>query len=340
MAIPTPQKTYQFNVNNAVLTGATPVNQQKTRLRALKNKLIGFGQAPWAMGYSCNGTVAGSAGDGVDHWAADSDVVWATAEGTAHSWVVLAQTGVGAGFQICIACVTSGNGDGLTVRMSPSAGFTGGTTTATPTAADQVTLALGTDVTVASGTYKGWNPLPANGVVDVMNVMQSTDGAVTRVLWYANSAAPALWCLELASSPVSGWPAPSVVGLVKSTGNNTADFPTYANLVALTTDSQRKHHALGASAMNLVWTTEGCGGQTIGQRQTVANDLDGNYPVTPMGYESETTANRGRHGLAIDTWAVSTTNGPGDTYPADASRQFVVHGNFLHPWNGVIAQVA
>jgi hypothetical protein len=53
-----------------------------------------------------------------------------------------------------------------------------------------------------------------------------------------------------------------------------------------------------------------------------------------LGMVSVTAAHRGRHGTFFDLWAGLDNLADGDTYPNDASNQFVQIGPLIYPWNG------
>ena len=88
----------------------------------------------WTVRQSCDGAVAGAAGDGVDRWTSTftpSKLVRA-ASGSAHSWMVLRNAA--AALECCIALNSATDGAGAVVFARVSAPFSGGSTTARPTA--------------------------------------------------------------------------------------------------------------------------------------------------------------------------------------------------------------
>src|SRR5260221_8977750 len=121
--LPTFAKTWQFNVNNRVLTselsGATGQNVHGQMIvLAIKNSLKGFANSPWTVQFSSNcgnngagsaasGT-AGTAGDLVDRWTigntasganSTNDLNFAAAW-SRHSWMVLRQTGILSNYEL------------------------------------------------------------------------------------------------------------------------------------------------------------------------------------------------------------------------------------------------
>ena len=140
-------------------------------IRTVKDALIAFASTPWTMRYSCNSVTAGAAGDGVDRITTNANLVWASA-GSAHSWIVLRQTGIATNFELLLSCENAhASGTTLMIVVSPAAGFTGGTTTARPTATDEVVLNAAAVAWAASAvTALRWH------------LQQSTDGQCTRII--------------------------------------------------------------------------------------------------------------------------------------------------------------
>ena len=97
----------------------------------------------WTVRYSCDGTTAGSAGDGVDRWTSTftpSKLVRAS-NGVAHSWMVLRNAA--SGLEACIDISGTVDGSGLLSFARVSNPFTSGSTTTRPT---------------ATGTLEEWAP--------------------------------------------------------------------------------------------------------------------------------------------------------------------------------------
>jgi hypothetical protein len=115
-------------------TGSSGGIANKKLLVAVKNQMISSGG--WVVVSSSDGVSSGS----IDYWVDDTDIVIAS-EGTAHSWIVLQNNNVKTGFQICINMnVSETYGRYGSVHMSPSIGFSGGSTANMPTASDIVWL--------------------------------------------------------------------------------------------------------------------------------------------------------------------------------------------------------
>lgn len=324
MALPSLAKTWQYSVNNTVAVGANALATNRAVLRAIKNALLAFGTLPWTVRYSCDSTTAGIAGDAVDRWTADTNLVWANA-GTAHSWIVLQQTGITSTFQVCLD-LTSASASGLvlTIVLSPSAGFTGGTTTARPTATDEVIVQ----------SNAGWGGQSAN-TQTVYHVMHSTDGQCNRVAICVGNTTSGFWILDKPANPVTGWSNPSLGGC--GGASSASEQGTYANFSKAAGSKGR-----GSATMNLYFSVEGYGTafEAVGVGIAVANDLSSEFAFFPIGLTSDTASNRGRHGSVFDLWFGPTNLSTGDTFPNDTSRTFAVFSDLVVPWNGTAVVTA
>lgn len=310
---------------------ATDLGNYRTMVRGIKNAMIGFASTPWTVLYSCDSAVAGSAGDAIDRWDSDSDLVWNNTAG-AKSWIILKQTGISSNFQICISLNTAGSGAaaeylGFELVVSPNAGFTGGTTSARPTATDETIVNTG-------GTQ--WLPTFSTGFQMIWNVVQSTDGSITRIWMDYNSFCSTLITIEKPADAVTGWTYPWVSIFKCATGGN-ANAPTYANLNDIATGAATSH---GGTSMTVFLTSEGSVSSMTGERQTGVNDISNEWPICPVGIESQTATRVGRHGRFVDLWWGSTAHQNAALYPDDGTRTFRHLGNLIIPWNGTPPQIA
>lgn len=315
MSLPSLAKTWQYSVNNAITSQGSAKLDNARALRLVKNALIGFASNPWTVRYSCNSTTAGTAGDAVDRWAADTDLVWVSTSG-ARSWIVLRQTGIASNFEVCIDLLTGSSsattgGFQMVLAVSPSAGFTGGSTTARPTATDESTL----------WNKSQWTTLTTD-LSTRYSVMQSSDGQCTRVWGSAGGSPTFSWIFDKPANTVTGWSNPSYS--FASSG-----APTIANLCGYN-GVMRSGTTNGSVAM-------GCetAGTVILPNDTtsgaVANEISGEWIMVPTGICCNTTGIKGRHGTLQDLWLGSGSIATGDTY---GTAQFVQIGGLILPWNG------
>lgn len=316
MPLPTLTKTWQFQVNQT-MTGAagSALDLNRTWVRGLKDTLMGFASSPWTMRYSCNSVTAGTAGDGVDRITTNANLVWANA-GVAHSWYVLRQTGIASNFELLVSCENSAaSGTSLIIAVSPSAGFTGGSTTARPTATDENVLAT------------AWGN-GSTGVTYRVHAQMSSDGQCTRVSTWNAGAQFNLLKLEKPYLPTTGWTNPSVVYANQSI--------TSHNMATLCATVGNMRARINGTDSAIVATVEGTNSGPVPSSTfgTLANEITNEWPIFPIGFGSVTVGSRGRHGTFQDLWFGSTNANSGDTYPNAPTNLFAQLGNLVWPWNG------
>ena len=305
-------KTWLPNVNQAFPTTGTQLTDARNLLWAIYQTLIGFGSNPMTVISSNN---FGSAGA----------LTWA-AGGTAHSWIVLKQPATNA--QVLIAC-SNANSYNLNVSVSPSVGFTGGTTTADPTASDSFALLINAawGVNTAAATYK-------------LHGLQASDGSISRILicQYTATTAGGVVCgyfaLEQPANPVSLWSNP--VAGVWLAANSAQQVLTVGNL-----RNTASLQARGVSTMALYCTGESAAGNYLDLVLYAPNDLSEEWPAGPIGLYSTTTSNRGRHGALYDIWwangVFAATGGVG--FNNANQWGYAAFGCLVMPWpSGVVAQ--
>lgn len=327
MAFPATAKSWQFQVNQTVTLQTSAENQAKQCALQLKNLMKSFSSNPWSVYYSCTATgsgTAGSAGDGVDRWSTISDLL--SANGSKHSWMVMKQAAIGgaSGFQVCFDHTgASGLAVSQSIIVSFGAGFTGGTTTARPTA---------TDETVIISNAQWYSGLQAQHII---HAMMSTDGQVTRIcMWTGGTNLCTYWEFGKVQNPVTNWSNPSY-------GEALAATSGYANAVATLQGTTLRCIGGGGTPLfsaGLTYETFNGSGTGLVRAQNIGtspNTFDGQWPVLPMGVAASAASNAGRLGNIYDLWWRPTGLVDGDTFPNnDTTRQFVVMGGLIFPWVG------
>lgn len=316
MAILPVPKTWQFNVNQRLLSRATKLEYNQRQLLTIKNSMIGFALSPWTVRGSSNSVAAGF--DGVDRWAANTNLVWAGAA-SARSWITLRQPGLGPS-ELTIDCVSAGSGD-ETVRFiwSPGGVFAGGTTTARPTAADEIDA--GTDVGYGSTPF-------SNAAPNALHVAQSTDGQCTRIFSYRQGAANFMMCLEKIANPVTNFTLPYVVLRPATNGINTAGLNSVDCVFGRAPVGRfvGRLSAFGTRNRQLI--------QQLSYQESAEC-----WPFSACGLWVTTTVGaRGRHGIFQDLWLAPSgdffpTKQDGDSYPGDTNL-FAQVGAIIMPWGG------
>jgi hypothetical protein len=287
----------------------------------IKNTLLGFA-TPLVMDYSCNGVTAGTKGDGVDRIATTANIVRA-AGASAHTWWVLKFPGIHANAEVLFDFnAAPGNGNLCTMSVSTSVGFTGGTTTAAPTASDsQIISANGNNFTaVASDIAIRWS------------VELSTDLQSMRVALAAIGNVMGIWMLDVPANPVTGWLNPwfSMV----HNGPPTVGAGT-GGITSMTTYIRSRVNGVNTS---ITFMCEGPSGNLLPADTNfgnIVNDVSGEWYLAPIGIAGYGTVGaRGRHGSVVDAWFGSNSITTGDSYPSTGTTgQFAQFGNLVIPWN-------
>lgn len=336
MSLPVLTKTWQFAVNQAVVAQPTLLATGQKLMRLLKTSLIGFALSPWTVVSSSDAVTAGAG----DKWLADTNLTWANS-GTAHSWIVLRQTGIATNYEICIDLNSASSVPQLaSIIVSPSAGFTGGSTTNRPTATDEMVL-LTTAVWGTSSINQNYQ----------LHVMQSTDGQCTRAMICTSGISSTLFLLfdRPNNTPTSGWTNPSISIVYGS--NGTSNVITFTNLSSASGTTNPIKVRIGSNNFTVALTGEGWNAVLSGiLSQTTpfqnTSDVDSNWIMLPVGIAGYNTGSRGRLGTLYDLWWGSGGVNPADTYPNDASQQFAQFGSttnigsLIFPWNGTTPLLA
>lgn len=308
MALPSLERTWQYQVNQQVGSGGTLILDAQAQMYRLKQLLTGFASNPWTVVRSGNSTTTGTS----DLWTGTTALVWNSA-GSAHSWIVLQQTGVTGGpLQICIDLnQTSSNSNNCTVVASV-AGFTGGTTTARPTATDE-------QVVINGGQWT-WSSSGSS----VFHAFMSNDGASTRVVLVVGGIVRTVFFFD--------------------TLMDTAITTRYACAV-VRGDPPAHSHVYGTAAFSSKFNTTNCTafvgseaystGLVCTANSGAVSNITGQYPITPISLHTETAGARGRLGRLADVWFGSSGVPSGSTYPITPDdKEFIQLGCFVFPWNG------
>jgi hypothetical protein len=317
MGLPTLAKTWSFNVNNQLPATGSQAGDCKQLMLEIKNLLVGGG---WTVVGSSNAVTAGL--DAVDRWASVDDVVWNSVAG-ARSWIVLKNASIAPNYQICIECIQSTGGQNANpfhghAYVSEDDGFSVGSITARPTAADEYAL-IGNGRWIAAGTFGAC----------VVHYIRSTDGRIHRIFVIINNTANLALSFGSEASSNSVWVNPLVAYWYAGAGG-VVETATIASFHGAAMTRGRIDTVNFLAYM----TMEGYAGGSVAGNQTYPDDHSLEWPILPIGLYSATALSRGRKGAMVDLWFGSTAINTGDTYPDDATKQFAQFGDFIIPWNG------
>jgi len=308
---PVIERSWQWVRNDAVLAQGSATATAKALFLRVVLRLTGVAGLPFTSIGSSDSVTAGL--DAVNRLSDPTKIVFATSG--AHSWLVLGQAATG--MQLCWDWNTSSaNQATLVVSL---AGFTGGSTTARPTASDERVLINAAEWTCASD------------VQQVLQVLHSVDGMQTMLLICQGGDAKTMVVLGKAVEPVSGWTTPY---FAFAAGNSSAGSGNHA------TEWQRLYQSPGLKswgplgAMDFLVSSHSDRVAANASRPScvdadVVDPLTGKYPAQPMALVSMTSGMRGRHGRLPDLWFVAPSLANG-LFPG--RPDIAKFGDYLIPW--------
>lgn len=236
MPAPTIQNTWKFNVSQSI-SGANSSAFRQSLLLALVNSLLGQGSwtddegspssvsTPWEHVSSCDSVATSSS---TNLWDSASDLVWA-AEGVAHSWIVLRSPdffGDSDPLYMLLVCGPASTINSTLAVVFSRVGFTGGSTTARPTATDEhVARPVGGTVTTAG--WQGDDNNTAASVACRLHVLMMDNGRGFKIYMTRAGVCIASWGLFRCEDD-AGWTEPYLFRLAS------ADFGTGAEVEVLT----------------------------------------------------------------------------------------------------------
>ncbi len=336
MSIPSFTKTWQTLVNQNPGFTSTYKELAQRVLWGIKERLIGVSSGPWTVVGSSDAVSANLSG--TDLWVDYADLVWDTGD---HSWIVLKQTGITSNFQLCIS-LDQADENTIIMVYSPTAGFTGGTISARPTATDEYVFANG--VKWLGSTSASFRSLP-------FHIFQSSDGECTRVVVCCANRVVSLWMFEKPRSPPAGWTDPHLVvfSADPSGGNPPPNAARHLNL----RDQNSAGNANGFTVLpngptntQVYLSSEGSleggsdPGGAMGKFNTEVNSISEEWEFYPIGIMSITAPNRGRLGEVVDMWYCSEGffgedfNRNGVLFTDTEDRIVATFDSIVLPWNG------
>jgi hypothetical protein len=202
------------------------------------------------------------------------------------------------------------------------------------------------------------------GIGDVQNTGSELVGGSTSLdrLWSCGRASDgsAFWYLVVRSNALSDFgfmqtvvsavvaPAtfsPPVIGFdAQSTTNSSLSNGIFSTEIAGQGASARANNGVGGGDVhvnNTQFSIEGFSTvDSVVTRYTYQPELQGGgFLMSTWGVHSEDGVTRGKLGNVIDMWSGLTTATLGDTYPNDATRQFLALGGSAGvtiPWDGSV----
>lgn len=366
MSLPVLVKSYNFFYNAGVVAPSTNILLPTTGVEATDHQNLMFKikqvlttmsdsggifpttAARFVVKSSSDGVGGFGNNDSVDRWISAANVIWNNSGGSVnHSWIVfeIQNLATSTKYQICIDLNSSaGNANrAFTMKFSPSAGFgtanggADGSGTTAPTATDEAIIMGNNGVTSIK-----WNGLGAT-FTSRLHVLSSTDGMVTRVMVLIAGVPLVFWNFEALRNPVSGF---TKFGVMNSrSGQTSVDNVMTGRWWTTANETGGGSIFRGPGSPGIIgtafWSAEGLFNNMLGTLLTVANQIDGNWPMLPIGYTGGGPGTIGRHGTLYDVWFGSIGVATGDDYPAAPPlHKFAQFGTVIVPWDGSIPIVA
>jgi hypothetical protein len=298
MATITNSKTWT-KIYRSVPSGTNTV---KTFLRTLKNDLITAGFSHVASSDSI------SISTSTDLWDSDSDIVASVGD---HSWIVLANSSISSGLQICIDLGTS-DLSRIRLYLSENA-YSGGSVSSKPTATNEVEVTVGE-------TY--WTP-QSTSYSRQYNMFYSSDGQCVRVFFgYVGANAYGIFNVERIQN------APSWVS-----------FPVVAH-VTITNPVRSSLYSYGVCNFNGKRSPISYGGLVLSTYHIEdlailnAGDYGSNWPCSPVIVLGYSNAIQGIFGQLADLWHGVDDLASFDYFPGDGSKAQVVMDDLIQGSDG------
>lgn len=286
-------KSWQEPIVTRLSTQANGTLQSQAAAVAMKNALLAPPLNPCILRGCSDG--GGSFSTTVDLIADTSDIVAATSGN--HTWMWFQHP---SGVQFVIDFI-SANVQTVTVAVSISAGFTGGSATARPTATDERADAART--WFSSGTVGNYQLL----------LNHTTDGKLSYAFIVIGGVICSQWMIGEAEASHDAWynvsaGSPPRICSIEGAGSTSAgsNLNFFATYYAFDRIVAKVESGGGAGTMLLRTTMPVSRGQDMVTRYQDFPTAGGHWPFWGIGLACITAPRRGRHGRLVDMWR---TNG-------------------------------
>lgn len=299
MTLPNPTYTWTVTPSQTVAQQGTLEATQKLFWRTFYASLDALTGV--SVDYSCNSVTAGTKGDAVNRLVVDADIVGNT-PGNAHSWIVFLLHGsLGS---LCFDYDSVLGASDISIFHSDS-GFTGGTTTARPTASDEREI---TDN--PSGLYT------TNGTY-TYHVLRATESIRVDIYHTISAVGPSIrFQVEKARfAPVTGWTTPIIARWSRPSSS-------------------------GSAGNRANWNSTGWAARISGTNRTLLPEssvpfaglnLDSERPIAAVGL---THASLGPLGLVADFFFVDDAVTDLTSYSdAVGTLGWMTFDEIVEPWN-------
>lgn len=315
MALPTPEKTWSIDPCNRE-TVASLVEAVSECMLGIKNAL------KLMSGVTVKGSSNGTTGamDGTDRWTTAADVQTRQNSTTLPiSWIVLDLANMG-GAELLMS-YNAASQQGFSFYYSPGGNYAAaGTPTHKPTAADEVTIGASANIVSTSSTNdRLWSTWVAS------------DGSALKFGIAEAGAWTSFLVLQTITSRLAAGITMSPAGFI--IGSQVG----YSGAFGVWSTARPVVRIDPGTPVNVsgFFGSEGYKTSMAGTLQTNPAELQGGgHNLYPVSLWSETATVRGAVGNWKDLWCGNVGANDGDTYPNDATRQFVQVSDFIVKWDG------
>lgn len=337
MALPTPEKTWVFDINNVCGSGANVASDTQDFLFQLINMMIAAG---WTVIGSCDGSTYGN-NDGVNRITAANKFVFGYS--SASSWIILKNPALGDNVHFLIWGEGYGASSGAhTMRMSLTGfgsayGGTDGTLTTAPAGAVNSSWTI----------FQGDRLVSSSPFQCTLHFLRSSDNECTRIIvtdasLISTGVVIGYVSIEKAKDPSPIWTVP--VFTTKLTYNSTyQNSPFLRPDVLGTTDANtltRTKIIPHSAERSLHYTNEVVITSALTDNIAQADDASAGWPMIPITLICCLAPARSIFmGTIYDLWWGHYTISNGDTYPSSPAgqlRKFVQLNRLIFPWDGLV----
>jgi hypothetical protein len=313
MASPSLSKTWIRRGTTSNIKGTDALSNGQKVIFEISSALSDSG---WTCSGSSNSSTSGM--DGSNRWATYTNLVWGTG---AHSWIVRRQTAITSKFEICFDLVSNTTCSTITIVISPNNGFgtanggTNGSTSARPTATDEIVVVNNTTWADDIGSFFNTSGYYINAVCS--DTLDCTRIFITTSYTYPTQTVMAFF-LEKPQNPISSWTNQWIAGITSSLSPGVSvlnnRYNTYDSLFFKPTTTS----PVGKLFMAVPFTGSQGLYNAYYSISPNTNKISGNYTIYPIALISDTVGTNGMWGGVYDLYFTDNFAVHGDK-PTDSS---------------------
>jgi hypothetical protein len=309
-------RSWNFTKANQVITAqGTMLATHRALVLAIKNSILTVPGC--TIKGSSNSVAAGM--DGVDRWTTGANLVWGP-NASPFSWIVFKFANMG-GAELLLRLPTEANGASVSAAMSKTAGYTGGTISAEPTATDAINIIFGNNlISSADGHYALHVPVANDG--DQFTILYLRSGLCYGFMQFG---------MLLPDVPTAWSPSDLPVFAFWSAQPASAGAALWTNLGNASPFRSKQAGTLIGTAYASCEGWQAPAGGTPSQLGVV-NTFDGKWPMYPSSIVSESATRIGKLGTWTDVAFVDSFLANGSIVIAPDGEYWAVFDDIAIPW--------